>query len=120
MKHPIQKIYKRKEDGRECFVPNAIVEWMLNNAYTKSGEKIDMNFLTMLDFDKEDRQQFAQLTGYSLSGFSSLSYVDEATFYAAKNNSTTENYYEKLVKKLKEDLRKPVSELFEIHPDDLE
>lgn len=120
MKHPIQKTYKRKEDGRECFVPNAIVEWMLKNAYTKSGEKIDMNSLAMLGFDKEDRQQFAQLIGYSLSGFSELSYTDNSIIHAVYTNSPAEDYYEKLVKKLKKGLRKPISDLFQIHPDDLE
>jgi hypothetical protein len=42
-----------------------------------------------MDFSDEDRIQFAQLVGYSLSGFSELSYIDDATYEQAeqlKNN----------------------------------
>jgi len=31
------------------------------------------------DFSQEDREQFAQLIGYSLSGFGELSYVSDET-----------------------------------------
>lgn len=34
----------------------------------------DLNQLAILPFDKEDRQQFAQLIGYSVEGYGELSY----------------------------------------------
>jgi hypothetical protein len=38
----------------------------------------------MLPFSNEDRQQFAQLIGYSLGGYSELSYVDDDAYKAAE------------------------------------
>jgi hypothetical protein len=42
-----------------------------------------MNHLAEMDFSAEDREQFAQLIGYSLSGFGELDYVSDATYDAA-------------------------------------
>lgn len=36
---------------------------------------MDLNALALIPFDEDDRQQFAQLIGYSVSGFGDLSYV---------------------------------------------
>lgn len=122
MKHPVQRV-KPDIHGRPRFVENAVVQYLLDNAYTKTGEKIDMNTLAMQQFPQEDRVQFAQLIGYSVDGFSTLSYVDEATLYAATHQSNANaagDYHEKLVKMLRKKLRKPIAELFEIHPDDLD
>ncbi len=51
---------------------------------TDKREKLKhMNDLAMLNFSNEDRIQFAQLIGYSHSGFGELSYVDDQTYEAA-------------------------------------
>lgn len=77
-KHPIQPLVK---DGHGVvrFKRNAIVRFLLD-----AGPH-DMNKLAVLDFSDEDREQFAQLIGYSLSGFGELSYVHDRTYDAAKD-----------------------------------
>lgn len=114
--HPIQKIV----DGR--FVPNKIVEYLLD----KGG--IDMNELAVQDFTQEDREQFAQLIGYSLSGYADLSYVSDEAYSAASTLCENPHYTEMQARN--EVLRNAISEcrkgvqiateaLFKIHPDDL-
>ncbi|SAK63687.1 hypothetical protein AWB80_02902 [Caballeronia pedi] len=73
-KHPMQPLV-RDDRNTVRFKRNHIVEYLLDNG------GIDMNKLAMLDFTPEDRQQFAQLIGYSVDGYMTLSYVmndDEA------------------------------------------
>jgi hypothetical protein len=70
-KHPVQPL---ERDGTVLrFKKNAIVEHLLDNG------PFDMNKLAVMDFSQEDREQFAQLIGYSLGGFEELSYVSEDT-----------------------------------------
>lgn len=54
---------------RVCFKRNAIVDFL----HEHGG--YDMNALARMDFTDEDRAQFAQLIGYSVSGWGELSYV---------------------------------------------
>ena len=68
-KHPMQPVVMAGKVAR--FKTNRIVEYLLN-----VGE-VDMNHLARLDFTQEDREQFAQLIGYSVSGFCSLSYASD-------------------------------------------
>jgi hypothetical protein len=75
-KHPLQPLVK-DEYGVVRFKPNKIVRYLLDNG------GIDLNWLATIDFSREDREQFAQLIGYSLSGFSELSYVRDKTYIAA-------------------------------------
>lgn len=70
-KHPMQPIAK-DDDGIVRFKPNKIVLFLLDWARTRG---MDLNTLAMIPFDDDDRQQFAQLIGYSVSGFGDLSYV---------------------------------------------
>jgi len=66
-KHPKQPLVW---DGPVIrFKANKIVEYLLE----KGG--IDMNDISKNDFSKADRRQFAQLIGYSVSGYGGLSYV---------------------------------------------
>lgn len=60
---PHQPIQPIEKDANQTlrFKANAIVKYLLDNG------GIDMNKLAVLDFSVEDRQQFAQLIGYSLS-----------------------------------------------------
>jgi hypothetical protein len=59
------------ESGIPRFKVNAIVRYLLDFGTT------NMNKLACMPFSVEDRVQFAQLIGYSVSGFSELSYVPD-------------------------------------------
>jgi hypothetical protein len=124
MKHPIQPLAPDSQ-GRLRFHPNAIVQHLLDT-HTSLG----MNQLAMLDFTDDDRQQFAQLIGYSLGGYSELrSYVDDVAYAAACEiaNGADERDariigLESKLAELREAidaLREPVARVFEMHPDDL-
>ena len=52
------------------FKQNAIVRFLLD------AGPYDMNALAMMTFPDADRAQFAQLIGYSVDGYSDLSYVE--------------------------------------------
>lgn len=77
---PMQPIYTT-DTGHRRFQPNAIVDHLLDCA--SAGRKCDMNDLACMPFSQEDRQQFAQLIGYSLGGYSELSYVSDESYRAA-------------------------------------
>lgn len=70
--HPIQPTEK-DERGVLRFKQNAIVRYLLDNGV------IDMNALAALKFSQDDREQFAQLIGYSVSGYSELPYASDNT-----------------------------------------
>ena len=81
MKHPMQTIVL--DNGTPRFQENKIVRYLLDIVRHKGI--CDMNQLAILPFDNGDREQFAQLIGYSVSGFLELSYVsDEAVAVAEK------------------------------------
>jgi hypothetical protein len=141
VKNPIQPLATDAQ-GVVRFKANKIVQHLLDTHPT-----CDMNALAVLDFTDDDRQQFAQLIGYSLSGYCSLTrYVDDASYYAAANVALTRyvddaSYYAAanvadgmteeeariagLEQKLAElraavdTLREPMARLLEMHPDDL-
>ena len=75
-KHPVQPV-ERDTEGTYRFKRNAIVRHLLDNG------PHDMNSIGIGDFTLEDRVQFAQLIGYSVSGFSELSYVDDDDYNAS-------------------------------------
>lgn len=74
-KHPVQPI--ETVDGVKRFKENAIVQFLLN------AGPFGMNHLASMTFSQEDREQFAQLIGYSVSGFGDLSYVSDETYQRA-------------------------------------
>jgi len=120
MNHPIQPLEKN-EHGTIRFKENKIVSYIL-----ESGG-ISLNDLAAKEFSGDDRRQFAQLIGYSHSGYGSLSYADDYTYEVAEkmfNSEATEveariAYLEEMVAGLKRNLRGPMAELFEKHPEDL-
>lgn len=59
------------------FAENKIVSFLL-----ESGP-FDMNQLQIMDFSDEDRAQFAQLIGYSVSGWGGLDYVPKESVTVA-------------------------------------
>ena len=75
MKHPMQPIIWVDDVTR--FQGNKIVCYLLDNG------GIDMNQIGRQQFDAEDAMQFAQLIGYSVSGFAELSYVSDEVVDAA-------------------------------------
>ena len=119
-KHPIQPLVK-DEQGVVRFQGNAIVRYLLDNG------GIDMNKLACLPFSGEDREQFAQLIGYSHSGASELGYMTDdvldAAWAAHENSTTPEGELAKVrqakLDDLRDALREPIASLFGIHPDDL-
>ncbi len=85
----MQPLIKDKR-GTVRFKENAIVSAVLEAA--REGRKLDLNDIACMDFTQEDRCQFAQLIGYSLSGYHELNYVsdrhaEEATEAARKQFS---------------------------------
>lgn len=121
MKHPIQPIEK-DDAGVFRFKENKIVLYLLVHG------GINMNDLAVQNFPDEDSVQFAQLIGYSLSGYSELSYVSDDDYGAAAKmaeEGMTEDkaritHLEEELKALRESLRQPMARLFGVHPDDLE
>jgi hypothetical protein len=75
--HPIQPLV-RDPDGVIRFRKNTIVCFLLENG------PWDLNKLARIPFSNEDRQQFAQLIGYSLSGYGELPYVDDEAYVMAE------------------------------------
>ena len=122
MKHPIQPLEKDKH-GTIRFKENKIVRYLLDNG------GIDLNRLAVLDFDNNDREQFSQLIGYSLSGFGGLSSTTNETYYAAEalyNDPKTNDLQERYnsicmdLDNIKTGLRMAAVIAFNKHPDDLD
>lgn len=123
-KFPLQPIVKDQR-GQPRFKGNKIIIWLFENH--AKGATLDLNKIACMDFPDEDREQLAMLLGYSLGGFSELSYVSNETYEAAMLVSKTgvseqearlESQRAKL-SLIRESLRKVVPELFAVHPDDL-
>ena len=76
VEHPIQPLYKDAQ-GVVRFKANHIVCHLLDFG------GIDMNKLALMDFPREDREQFAQLIGYSHTGFGELPYTSDEIYAAA-------------------------------------
>lgn len=120
--HPIQPLFK-DEHGTIRFKGNAIVQHLLDYG------GIDLNKIAVLQFSAEDQEQLAQLIGYSLSGFSELSYVSDATYSAAEAMSKTKGLtpdqarikaLEDMLEAARAGVRDAAVSLFRIHPDDLQ
>jgi hypothetical protein len=79
VKHPTQPL-DLDEHGTLRFKANAIVRFLLD------AGPFDMNKLALMPFSQEDREQFAQLIGYSFGGFGELSYVSDETYEAAEKS----------------------------------
>lgn len=115
MKHPMQRI----ENGR--FVKNEIIDWLFNQGL------LDLNKIATLPFPNEDREQLAQLLGYSLGGYSSLSYVSDSSYMAAQIYADGKYNWEQAriealeneLAEIKKHLRQAACAAFSVHPDDL-
>ena len=77
LKHPIQPLADDTH-GVTRFKANAIVQYLLEHG------PFDLDHIGRLGFSAADQEQFAQLIGYSLSGFSELPYVRIDTYDTAE------------------------------------
>lgn len=117
--HPIQPLVQ-DERGVLRFKANAIVRYLLD-----AGPN-DMNTLAAMDFSVEDREQFDQLIGYSLSGFGEISYVTDETYNTAEKMAGGADERDARIASLtatlnevRRGLRVAALAVFRIHPDDL-
>lgn len=82
---PMQPVW-RDNDGVIRFKPNGIVQYLLDFG------GIDMNLIAIMHkrdgtFTDEEMSQFAQLIGYSVSGFGDLDYVTDEQYKAAEERA---------------------------------
>lgn len=119
MTHPIQPLFI-DENGTERFKANEIVRYLLDNG------GIDMNDLAVRDFSREDREQFAQLIGYSWSGACDLPYMSDEVLGAAQSmkdgmseDAARVATLREQISTAKRSMRDGVAALYGIHPDDL-
>lgn len=120
MKHPIQPL-ELAEDGVLRFKENKIIRRLIDDG------NIDLNKIASWHASQEDQEQLAQLIGYSLDGYGSLSYVsDESYNIAEKMHKGLDErdakiaYLEETLKQVRDSLKVMVPAVFKIHPDDLE
>ena len=80
VRHPLQPLVLDSQ-GRLRFKENKIVSHLLEVG-RQSG--CGLNELARMEFVQEDREQFAQLIGYSLDGWGTLSYVSDEAYAEAQ------------------------------------
>ena len=114
MNHPIQPLEITKWPR---FKKNTIVDFLAKDR---------LNELSAMDFPQEDWEQLAQLIGYSLSGFSELSYVRDETYYTAckmldgiSEDQARIATLERVLEQVRDGLKVAVPAVFRLHPDDL-
>lgn len=81
--HPFQPLYLTDDSETAVlrFKKNHIIEHLFDTG------KLDLNAIMGMGFPQEDYEQLAQLLGYSHSGFGSLSYVRNETWYGARESA---------------------------------
>lgn len=79
-RQPMQPVI-RDSAGNPRFQENTIVNFLLSVA---RKHDVDLCTIARLPFPRGDREQFAQLIGYSVGGFSELSYVRDSTYERAE------------------------------------
>lgn len=113
---PMQPV-ELDSNGVVRFRGNAVVQYLLDNG------GLSLNDLGREEFPTEDRDQFHQLINYSVSGAPiSFELADAAQDAYEKGKPEHQARIECLERKLTEvrnALRDPIANLFNIHPDDL-
>ena len=74
---PIQPI-ELDSDKVVRFVENRMIRTLLDSS------TLTLNDLAVMNFTQQEQEQFAQLIGYSLSGFGELSYTSDEVYDAAE------------------------------------
>lgn len=126
MKNPIQPLAK-DEQGVLRSKANALVNALLEHGQATG---LGLNELACKYPGAEhadDRQQLAQLIGYSLSGYGELGYVSDDAYGAAAamaDEGLSEKdariaHLEHELFMVRSALREPIARLFGVHPDDL-
>jgi hypothetical protein len=118
--HPIQPLVMT-DSGVLRFKKNAIVDFLLE------AGPFDLNQLAVMDFSREDWEQFAQLIGYSHSGAFDLDYISREVLESAEiahENGVSEiearnQYLRETLQDIKMKMRDAVAALYGVHPDDL-
>jgi hypothetical protein len=119
--NPIQPTYT-DDLGTVRFKPNSIVEVIFENC------PYNLTDLAKRHFTQTDREQFAQLIGYSVSGFNDLYYASTQTVEAVDrmrqdSDLTSQQarilYLENQLRHLTDLIRDLSVATFQIHPDDL-
>ena len=80
-RQPVMQPIVQDEKGIIRFKRNGLVDALYEHG-VKTG--LGLNELHCMDFTEADRQQFAQLIGYSVSGYGDLSYVTVEAYEAAE------------------------------------
>lgn len=119
--HPIQPL-ETDSSGTLRFKENKIVRHLLDHG------GINLNDIAILNFPQEDQEQFAQLIGYSLSGFSELSYVSDETYETASKMADGEGderdcriaHLRETLDVVRRTILTIVPALFRVHPEDLQ
>lgn len=124
-RHPIQPVIEAETDGTGNvilrFKANAIVRFLLH------AGPFNMNDIARKDFSREDREQFAQLIGYSLNGAAELDYMSNEVLTAAdemRGNGVSElearnAFLREKLEIVRDGMREGAAVLFGVHPDDL-
>ena len=123
IKNPFQPIVFDAA-GVERFKSNMIVSDLL--AFC-SARGLDLNAIAARpEYTDEDRTQFSQLIGYSVSGFAELPHVTDEDWEAAQRQNAHESSersradrMREMVEALRRDLRVPIARLYGKHTDDL-
>lgn len=114
---PMQPI-ETDSNGTKRFRENKIVQYILDNG------GIDLNQLARVEFPREDRDQFTQLIGYSVSAAPLSSDLINAADTVTEEGVDTDRarivYLEKQLASIREAFQQPVADLFNVHPDDLD
>lgn len=79
-KHPMQPVVLDRS-GVARFRVNNIVRFLLD------AGPYDLNKLALMPWSDEDREQFAQLIGYSVSGFGELGYTSDEVYDKAEKEA---------------------------------
>ena len=100
------------------FRENKIVTYLLDHG------GLDLNDLARIEFPREDRDQFIQLIGYSVSAAPITRDMANAADTIDTVGSDTDRarivFLEAELRSIRAALRLPVADLFNIHPDDLQ
>lgn len=118
--HPIQPL-EIDSSGVLRFKRNKIVERLLDEG------GIDLNAIASWDVPREDREQFAQLIGYSHSGAGDLGFVSSEVLAAAElmhtsgasEDAARATFLRDLLGEVRTGARDAMATLFGVHPDDL-
>lgn len=118
--HPIQPLII--VDNIERFKENKIVRYLLDHG------GIDLNQIGQQFFPQEDEEQFAQLIGYSWSGFCDISYASNRVCEVARNMTDKEMdekdariaYLEEVIKTIKQGIKIIAPAVYRMHPDDFD